>query len=154
MSATVKKPVRIGTTDAELREAGRIGRAWDKVATKIVAATYDRRQDMIRVDLSTGAILSVPRAKILGFAKATPSQLVDLEILGVQETLWSDSVDDGVLLEQLVIIAAGEPILGVIGARINGAKKSPARASASRANGFKGGRPRKKSPTVPRKKAA
>jgi len=78
MSATVKKPVRIGTTDAELREAGRIGRAWDKVATKIVAATYDRRQDMIRVDLSTGAILSVPRAKILGFAKATPSQLVDL----------------------------------------------------------------------------
>ena len=140
--------------NAHLREAGRIGRAWDKVATKIVAATYDRRRDMIRVDLSTGAILSVPRAKILGFAKAKPSQLADLEIMGGQESLWSESVDDGVLLEQLVTIAAGEPILGVIGARINGSKKSPARASASRANGLKGGRPRKKSPTASRKKAA
>jgi hypothetical protein len=154
MSATVKKPGRILTTEAEIREDIRIGRAWDKVATKILAATYDRRRDMIRVDLSTGAILSVPRAKILGFAKAKPNQLADLEISFGDEGLWSDAVDDGVLLEQLVIIAAGEPVLGVIGARINGAKKSPARASASRANGLKGGRPRKKSPSTPRKKAA
>jgi hypothetical protein len=154
MTATKKTPGRILTTEAEMREHIRIGRAWDKVATKIVAVTYDRRRDMIRVDLSSGAILSVPRAKILGFAKAKPSQLADLEIMPGRETLWSETVDDGVLLEQLVIIAAGEPILGEIGARINGAKKSPARASASRANGLKGGRPRKKSASTPRKKAA
>jgi hypothetical protein len=144
MSATMKKPGRILTTDAELREAGRIGRAWDKVATKIVAATYDRRRDMIRVDLSTGATLSVPRRLILGFAKAKPNQLADLEISFGREGLWSDTIDDGVLLEQLVVIAAGEPVLGVIGARINGSKKSEARAAASRLNGVKGGRPRKK----------
>jgi hypothetical protein len=87
----MKKAGRILTTDKELREAGRTGRAWDKIATKIVAATYDRRRDMIRVDLSTGAILSVPRAKILGFAKAKPSQLADLEIMPGRETLWSDT---------------------------------------------------------------
>ncbi len=153
MTATTKKPGRVLTTEAEMREAIRIGREWDKVATKIVAATYDRRKDMIRVDLSTGAILSVPRAKILGFAKAKPSQLGDLEIMPGQETLWSETVDDGVLLEQLIEIAAGQPVLSVIGARINGAKKSPARASASRTNGLKGGRPRKKSP-APKKNAA
>ena len=154
MSSIAKKPVRIETTEAELREMGRIGRAWDKVATKILAATYDRQRDMIRVDLSTGAILSVPRSKIVGFANAKPSQLADLEIAPGGETLWSDTVDSGVLFEQLVIIAAGEPVLGVIGARINGSKKSPARAMASRANGLKGGRPRKKSSPAPKKKAA
>ncbi len=127
----------------EIREHIRIGREWDKVATKIVAATYARRSDMIRVDLSSGCMLSVPRSKILGFAKAKPNQLADLEIMPGRETLWSEAVDDGVTLEQLVIIAAGEPILGDIGARINGSKKSPARAAASRLNGVKGGRPRK-----------
>jgi hypothetical protein len=154
MSATVKKSGRVLTTDAEMREARRISREWDKFATKIVAATYDRRQDMIRVDLSTGATLSVPRGAILGFAQAKPSQLTDLEICFGHEGLWSDPVDDGVLLEQLIVIAAGEQLIGFLGARINASKKSPARASASRANGLKGGRPRKKSPSAPRKKAA
>ncbi|HEY5258467.1 MAG TPA: hypothetical protein VIJ12_08840 [Candidatus Baltobacteraceae bacterium] len=53
------------------------------------------------------------------------------------------AVDDGVLIEQLVVLAVGEATAGTIGARINAAKRSPARASASRANGKKGGRPRK-----------
>jgi hypothetical protein len=52
-------------------------------------------------------------------------------------------MDDGVLLEQLLVIAAGQQILGVIGARINGSRKSEARATASRLNGVKGGRPPK-----------
>jgi hypothetical protein len=59
------------------------------------------------------------------------------------EGLWSEAVDDGVLLEQLLVLAAGEVTLGTIGARLNAEKKSLARAAASRANGAKGGRPRK-----------
>jgi hypothetical protein len=99
---------------------------------------------MIRVDLSTGATLSVPRRSILGFAKAKPSQLADLEIMPARETLWSETVDDGVLLDQLIAIAVGEQTLGELGGQINGSKKSEARAAASRLNGVKGGRPRKK----------
>jgi hypothetical protein len=67
----------------------------------------------------------------------------DLSITPGGEGLWSDTVDDGVLLEQLLVLAAGEAILATIGARINASKKSPARAAASRSNGAKGGRPRK-----------
>uniref|UniRef100_E6Q5Y5 Uncharacterized protein n=1 Tax=mine drainage metagenome TaxID=410659 RepID=E6Q5Y5_9ZZZZ len=37
------------------------------------------------------------------------------------------------LLEQLLVVAAGEATLGRIGARINAAKKSPARAVPPRA---------------------
>ncbi len=40
-------------------------------------------------------------------------------------------------LEQLLVLAAGETTLGTIGARLNAAKKSPARAAASRTNGTK-----------------
>ena len=85
----------------------------------------------------------VPRKKVPGFAKATPRGLMDLAITPGGEGLWSDSVDDGVLLEQMLALAVGEMTLGTIGARINAAKKSPARAAASRANGAKGGRPRR-----------
>jgi len=143
MIAATKKPNRIRTTDAEIREHLKRAREREKLATKIVVATYDQRHDMIRVELSTGATLSVPRRSIPGFAKAKPSQLADLEIMPARETLWSETVDDGVLLEQLIVIAFGAQTLGELGGQINGAKKSPARAAASRLNGVKGGRPRK-----------
>jgi hypothetical protein len=143
MRATTKRPRRIGMTDAEIREAIRFSREWDRKATKIVAAKYDRKRDMIVTDLSTGVILCVPRSAILGFAKAKPDALADLEIMPGQQTLWSATVDDGVLLEQLIVITAGEQLVGMLGARINASKTSEARATASRANGVKGGRPRK-----------
>lgn len=134
---------RVLTKDAEIRRAVKGAREREDTATKIVSARYDKRSDTIISLLSTGATLAVPRKAIPGFAKARPMQIVDLAISPARESLWSDSVDDGVLLEQMLVLAAGEATLGTIGARINAAKKSPARAAASRANGAKGGRPRK-----------
>ena len=140
---TPKKSPRVQTTDAEIREAIKGARVRERTATKIRSAHYDRRADSIVAELSTGAVLMVPRKKVPGFAKATPRGLADLAISPGSEGLWSDSVDDGVLLEQMLAVAVGETTLGTIGARINAAKKSPARAAASRANGAKGGRPRR-----------
>jgi hypothetical protein len=134
---------RVRVTDAEIRAAVRAARERERTATKIIAARYDNRRDTIVAQLSTGASLAVPRRGVLGFAKADPRKLRDLAITPGGEGLWSDSIDDGVLLEQLLVLAAGESTLGTIGARINAAKKSPARAAASRSNGSKGGRPRK-----------
>lgn len=134
---------RVLTTDTEIRQAAKRAREREKTATKIISARYDKPSDSIVSLLSTGATLAVPRKAIPGFAKARPAQLIDLTILPARESLWSDSVDDGVLLEQLLVLAAGESMLGTIGARINASKRSPERAAASRANGRKGGRPRK-----------
>jgi len=94
------------------------------------------------VELSTRSTLSVPRRAMLGFAQASPGALADIAITPGRERLWSDTVDDGVLLDQLLVLAAGEETLSTIGARLNAAKRSPARAAASRSNGTKGGRPR------------
>lgn len=140
---TMKKKARVQATDDEMRAAIKAARARERAATKIKTVRYDRRGDSVVVMLSTGAALTVPRKRIAGFARAMPRALSDLSITPGGEGVWSDMVDDGVLLEQMLVLAAGEVTIGTIGARINAAKKSPARAAASRANGAKGGRPRK-----------
>ena len=73
------------------------------------AVRYERERDSIGGDLSTGATLTVARAAVPGFAKAPADMLGDVAITAGGEGLWSDSADDGVLLEQLVALAAGEP---------------------------------------------
>ncbi len=143
MKATTNTRGRIVTTATEMRRAVTYARRRERTATKILATRYDGERDEIVADLSTGATLIVPRRAVPGFAKASPKDLVDLAITPGGEGLWSETADDGVLLEQILVLAAGEATLGTIGARINAAKKSPARAAASRANGSKGGRPRK-----------
>jgi len=143
MKTTSKKRTRILTTPKEMRDAAKAARQRERTATKIRAGRYDQNTDTIVAELSTGSALSVPRIAIPGFAQASPDTLVDIVVTPGNEGLWSDAVDDGVLLEQLLVLAAGEVTLGTIGARLNAKKKSVARAAASRANGAKGGRPRR-----------
>ena len=143
MKSGRKRKTRILTTQAEMGKAVAAGRRREKGATKIRHARYDARRDAIVAELSTGSILAVPREIIPGFAGVRPAVLSDLAITPGNEGLWSGNADDGVLLEQLVVLAAGEKTVGTIGARINASRKTPARAAASRANGAKGGRPRK-----------
>ncbi len=130
---TRKNRGHILTTAEEMREALKAAQQREKSATKIRAACYDGRHDTIVADLSTGATLTVPRRVIPGFAKTPARKLGDVVITPGGEGLWSEAVGDGVLLEQLLVLAAGEATLGMIGARINAAKKSPLRAAASRA---------------------
>jgi hypothetical protein len=143
MKSARKQKMRILTTQAEMGTAVAAARRREKGTTKIRHARYDARRDVIVAELSTGSILAVPRRIIPGFAGARAAGLADLAITPGNEGLWSVNADDGVLLEQLVVLAAGERTVGTIGARINASRKTPARAAASRANGAKGGRPRK-----------
>jgi hypothetical protein len=136
-----KRKGRILTTAAEMKRAELAAREREKTATKIRKVKYEPERDALVVDLSTAVTLIVPRALIPGFAKATPASVSDVAIDPGAESLWSDTVDDGVLLEQLVQIAAGDELLQVLGGRIAGRRRSPAKASAARTNGAKGGRP-------------
>jgi hypothetical protein len=151
MTTRSKLPKPKGVTDSEIDALLRSSRERRKTATTILAARYDAKTDMLAVNLSTGVALIVPRKKITGFAKAAPSDLSDLKIDVGAESLWSDTVDDGVLLEQLIEITAGSEDLAAFSGRILGRRKTPARAAASRANGKKGGRPRKNAKAKVRK---
>ena len=143
MKPIARQKAQILTTEAEMRKAVTAARRREQRATKIRQVRYDGKRDVVIAELSTGSTLTVPRRVIPGFARVRTASLGDLEITSGREGLWSDKADDGVLLEQLIVLAAGEATVGTIGARINATKKSPARAAASRANGVKGGRPRK-----------
>jgi hypothetical protein len=126
-----------------MKAAARSALEREKTATKILAAAYDTDRDAIVVELSTAATLVVPRAKIPGFRNADPAALADLAIAPGAETLWSDTVDDGVLLEQLIEIAVGARTILELSGVIRGRVRSEARAVSARQNGRKGGRPRK-----------
>jgi hypothetical protein len=139
-----RQKAQTGAASATIRRAVTEARRREKWATKIRTAKHDLKRDLIVVELSTGAVLGVPKRLIPGFAKASARALSDLAISPEAESLWSDTADDGVLLEQLLVLAAGERTIGTLGAQINASKRTAARAAASRANGAKGGRPRKR----------
>jgi hypothetical protein len=151
---TTKKKGRSGVTEAEMDALLRRAAEREKIATKICAARYDARHDVVIIGLSTQSTVEVPRARIAGFANADPAALADLAINPGAESLWSANVDDGVLLEQLLAITYGEDLVMTVGARFAARRRSPAGSAASRENGKKGGRPRKNIPLAGRKKSA
>jgi hypothetical protein len=151
---TTQRRAQPKVTDAHIDAAIEAARKREATATKIVGARYDAEHDALVTDLSTGASLIVPRRAIPGFAKADPASLADIAVNPGAESLWSDTVDDGVLLDQLLEIAAGSEHIKTLGGRISGRARTPAKAAAARANGAKGGRPRKKTAVKKRRRAA
>jgi hypothetical protein len=124
MKSARERKTRILTTQTEMGKAVASARRREEGATKIRHARYDTRRDAIVAELSTGSILAVPRRIIPGFAGVRAGLLADLSITPGNEGLWSEGADDGVLLEQLVVLAAGERTIGTIGARINASRKN------------------------------
>lgn len=127
-------------TNAELDaalERGRIARATEPRAAR---ARYDRKLGRIVVDLTNGCVFAFPPRLAQGLGKATDNQLAEVEILGHGYGLHWNSLDVDLSIPGL--------LAGIFGtrsymARLAGRTKTPAKAAASRANGAKGGRPRK-----------
>ena len=91
----------------------------------------DRNAKKIVAELSVSAP-SVPRRAIPGFAQASPVALVDIATTPGDEGLWSDAVDKGVLLEQVLVLAIGEATPGTTRARVNAKTKSRGRQHHAR----------------------
>ncbi|WP_126536196.1 DUF2442 domain-containing protein [Aerosticca soli] len=110
----------------------------------VVAARYDRRTSRVIVKLNTGVQISFPSRLIQGLADAAPEDLACIEItpagLGLHwPKLDADLYVPGLLAGQLGSKRWMAAQLGAAG----GSVRSPAKASSSRENGRKGGRPRK-----------
>lgn len=133
---------RIVTTDAEIDAA--IARGRLASLPSVVAAEYDRVRDEIALRFDNGTRLQIPRALLEGLADAVPGGLAEIEILGPGTGLYWPRLDvahyvpgllDGVLGTRRWMRELG---------RRGGAARTPQKAAAARANGLKGGRPRKK----------
>lgn len=129
-------------TDAQIDAALERGKRALETEPRAATARYDRQLDRVIVDLTNGCTFAFPPRIAQGLETATADQLAEVEILGLGYGLHWEGLDVDLSLPGLM---AG--ILGTKAymARRAGQASSPAKAAAARANGAKGGRPRKSS---------
>jgi uncharacterized protein DUF2442 len=127
-------------TDSQLEVALERGKRVNESEPRAAKARYDRKSERVLVDLTNGCNFAFPPRLAQGLATATADQLAEIEILGSGWNLHREQLD--------VDLSIPDLLAGVFGtkaymARRAGQSKSPAKAAAARANGAKGGRPRK-----------
>lgn len=127
-------------TDAQIEAANERGRIAAATEPRAVSARYDAKSQRIVVELTSGATFAFPPALAEGLCNATSEQLADIEVSPIGFGLHWPQIDEDYTVKGLMN--------GVFGtakwmAAQAGRTTSPAKAAAARANGAKGGRPRK-----------
>jgi len=128
-------------TDAELQSA-KARWAEERAGRPVpVSVRFDRETERVIVDFANGATFLVPARALEGLGEATSDELADVELLGETGLHW-ESLDVDYTIQGLMA--------GIFGSRAfleaqrrGGQSRSPAKVAASRANGAKGGRPKK-----------
>lgn len=131
----------VEVTDAELQSA-KARWAEERAGRPIpVSVRFDRETERIVVDFANGATFLVPARALEGLEHATSDELAEVELLGETGLHW-ETLDADYTIQGLMA--------GIFGSRAfleaqrrGGQSRSPAKVAASRANGAKGGRPRK-----------
>ncbi len=128
-------------TDAELAQAKQRWEA-ERAERPIPASVrFDTASERIILDFTNGASFIFPARALQGLEEATVAELAEVGLLGETGLHW-ESLDADYTISGLMN--------GVFGTRSfmeaqrrGGQSRSPAKAAASRANGAKGGRPKK-----------
>lgn len=127
--------------DRDYQEATARGEAERARAPIPTSVRFDEVSGRIVVDFINGATFMVPARSLQGLENATAEQLAEVALLGETGLHW-ESLD--------VDFTIAGMINGIFGTakfmeaqRRGGQSRSAAKVEASRANGAKGGRPRK-----------
>jgi hypothetical protein len=109
----------------------------------IVGASYNRKGDTLDLTLRNGITVCLPRLGIWEIAKATPSEVASVELWGEDETIAFPAIDMHIYGPRLITDELASLFAKTMGRKTRGVR-TPKKAAASRKNGRKGGRPRKK----------
>jgi Protein of unknown function (DUF2442) len=127
-------------TDAQIDaalERGKVARLYEPRGT---TARYDRQLDRVIVELTNGCTFAFPPRLAQGLENATADQLAQIELLGAGSGLHWAVLDVDLSIPDLLAGLFGTKAFM---ARHAGQATSSAKAAAARANGAKGGRPRR-----------
>lgn len=123
--------------DREYEAAARVDREYRRAGLYASAVKFDERARRFVLELTNGYSLGVPVANLPELATATLAELRRVA-LPTNDCIEFESLDVQYSVPGLVM-ALGARAIG----RLGGRATSPRKARASRANGKKGGRPRK-----------
>jgi len=127
-------------TDAEYEAAVERGRIAEAAEPRARSAYYDRATGRIVIELKNGSTFAFPARLAQGLQNATDDEIAEVEVLGTGYGLHWETLDEDYTVPGL--------LAGLFGTRkymaqLAGRATSPAKAAAARANGAKGGRPRR-----------
>jgi len=133
-----------GRIDAQIKVAEARGREILKTEPRALAARFDRPSGRVVIELVNGCTYAFPARIVQDLNGATDDALAGVEVDSAGFNLHWAALDVDLYVPALVA--------GIFGtrdwmtrelARVAGQAVSPAKAAAARANGAKGGRPRK-----------
>ena len=109
------------------------------------SARYDPASERIVLELTNGFLFAFPVASSPELSGASAGQLASVEVDASGGALRWDVLDVDLSVPGLLLSAVGIADRRRHLASLAGRTKSPAKAKAARANGLKGGRPKKRS---------
>jgi hypothetical protein len=135
-------------TDAEIEAARQEGALRVAIGPNAKAFSYERETRQFKLVLTTGAVLTFDRSALPELDDATDAQLAKVGIAPGGGGLELRELDVDISMEGLVFDLVMGPQwrkgLRILINREAGSATSEAKAAAARANGAKGGRPRKR----------
>jgi hypothetical protein len=110
----------------------------------VTAARYIGRRDMIKLEFTGGGTMTIPRQAIGELVDASPSALNGVILSRAGDALSWRALDVDIYIPGLLERVFGTRMLAASSGRRGGRQTSKTKAAAARANGAKGGRPRKR----------
>ena len=120
------------------------GQARSQDPSAVVSARYDPGNDLIKLEFAGGSSMTIPRNVVPELQRASASKMESIVVSPAGDALSWPSLDVDVYVPGLVERAFGTRLFAAATGRRGGRRRSKAKAAASKANGAKGGRPRKR----------
>lgn len=135
-------------TEDQLTNAEAVGREMLQTEPRAIAAHFDRVAGRVVLDLVNGCTYAFPVELVQELRGASREEVAAVEVDGVGFNLHWPKLDVDLYVPALVSgIFGTRAWMASEFARLAGRTKSPIKAAAARANGAKGGRPRKTAAT-------
>jgi len=131
------------TTDEELSQAITAGQRRRATERRAAGVRYDPNRDSIEIELTDGAAVRLPRTMVEEFRDVPPTDMAKLRVSPVGYGIKLDEYDIDISVHGLIAALATPGDAASSLGKLGGAARSEAKRVSARANGAKGGRPRK-----------